>query len=76
MTKTHFMALADAIREHNRLMKFRTGTGLEHLREGSAFDERQLETLANFCQRQNQNFNRSRWLNYVAGNCGRNGEKQ
>lgn len=33
----------------------------------------QVETLADFCQSANPNFNRQRWLDYIAGDCGPNG---
>lgn len=57
MTKQHFIALADIIREHNRLI------ALDSARFGGA----QIETLANFCKSQNPSFNRSRWKSYVNG---------
>ena len=69
MTKKHFIALADAIRECNR----------EHqsLPLGShnvaGFSRHQLNALADFCQSQNPHFNRERWLAYIAGECGPNG---
>lgn len=62
MTKKHFVALADAIREHN-----------EHSFDKSAFTLEQLRTLADFCHEQNPGFNRDRWLRYIAGECGPNG---
>lgn len=62
MTKQNFIALADAIREHNRTAK-----------EGAAFTPQTIETLAQFCAGQNPLFKRDRWLAYVAGECGKNG---
>lgn len=59
MTKKHFIALADKIKEQ-RLNKF-------------SYD--QLCILADFCYAQNTRFNRSRWLSYIAGECGKNGGK-
>jgi hypothetical protein len=32
-----------------------------------------IEYLADFCKQQNSNFNRERWLGYIAGECGPNG---
>lgn len=64
MTKKHFIALADALREHNRLSATYT-----------PFDAEQLDTLAAFCQSENPNFNRELWLDYIAGNCGPSGGK-
>lgn len=61
MTKKHFIALADAIKEHNQ--------------QGIPFLPSQLDTLASFCKLANSNFNRERWLDYIAGECGPNGGK-
>ena len=63
MTKKHFIALADAIREHNKYY------------EGATFNTFQLETLASFCSCQNRNFNRQLWLDYIDGKCGPGGGK-
>ena len=60
MTKKHFIALANAIRTENKW--------------GDAkFSSQQIEVLANFCHSQNSQFDRSRWLAYIAGECGPNG---
>ena len=66
MTKKHFIALADAIREHNRKM---IATGQEHL----AFNETQLVTLSNAFLHINSNYRPTRWMDYVEGKCGPNG---
>ncbi len=55
MTKKHFIALADAIRE-----PINTGTGLEHLRN-SPFTQAQIERLADFCGQQNDRLQEMRW---------------
>jgi hypothetical protein len=65
MTKKTFIALADALREHNRTL----GT------DDVAFDGSHLDALADFCAAQNPRFNRERWLGYIAGECGPNGGK-
>lgn len=57
MTKKHFIALANAIRENNR------NDGAGTLR--GIFNDEQLNVLADFCQSQNPNFNRERWLAYI-----------
>jgi len=59
MTKKHFIALADAIREQNKTPR--------------PFLTDQIDQLAWFCQSQNSNFNRERWLGYIAGTNGKNG---
>jgi len=66
MSKKDFIALADAIKEHNAYHKSRPDCqfGLYH-----------MDSLANFCQSQNSNFKRDRWLAYIAGECGPNGGK-
>jgi hypothetical protein len=60
MTKKHFIALADAIREHNK----------SHL---NPFKFDQLQQLGRFCYSQNPRFNQSRWIDYIDGKCGPNG---
>ena len=65
MSKKDFIALADMIREHNRL----AANGGPY----STFTEDQLIALAEFCRDQNSNFKRERWVDYIAGKCGKNG---
>jgi hypothetical protein len=65
MSKKHFIALADTIKEHNRL----SNAGLPYV----AFSNSQIEALADFCQQQNSDFKKDRWLAYIAGECGQNG---
>ncbi len=62
MTKKDFIALADAIREHN--------AGPE---DRGDFDDGHLDTLERFCCNNNPRFNRERWLGYIRGDCGPNG---
>lgn len=57
MTKKHFIALADAIRNSPDV----------------EFADEHLAVLAGFCRRVNPAFNRERWLNYIKGHCGPNG---
>jgi hypothetical protein len=66
MSKKHFIALADAIRNHNDIQF--AGDPDYHW-----FSTVQLEVLADFCQRSNPHFKRDRWLAYIAGKCGPNG---
>jgi hypothetical protein len=62
MTKKHFIALADASREHNSKAHARL-----------PFTNSHLDALADFCKSQNGRFDRSRWLGYIAGENGPNG---
>jgi hypothetical protein len=61
MTKKDFIYLADVIRKHNA--------------DNPAYEFGlvQLQTLAGFCLDSNPRFNRTRWLDYIAGKCGPNG---
>lgn len=63
MSKKDFIALADHLRHFNEDW------------DGSRneFNNIQIELLAEFCASQNPRFNRSRWLAYIAGECGPNG---
>jgi hypothetical protein len=65
MTKKHFIALADAIREHNET----AATNLERFTAG------QLMTFASAFCKINPAFKTERWLDYIAGKCGPNGRK-
>ena len=69
MTKKHFIALADAIREHNRIESAPEKHG------HCSVNQVHLNMLADFCQSSNPNFNRERWLGYIAGENGKNGGK-
>jgi hypothetical protein len=74
MTKKHFIALADTIKEHNRVANdFNKGSELEHY---PAFSQEHIERLAGFCLDQNPHFNQTRWKDYIAGKCRSNGGKQ
>ena len=69
MHKKIFIALADAIRDHNRVATARQNNGIPAVE----FTPAHLETIADFCISQNSAFKRDRWMDYVAGNCGPNG---
>ncbi len=62
MTKKHFIALADSIRDAQA-----SPHPVQH------FNQYHIEVLAAFCKSQNYHFNESRWLNYIGGKCGPNG---
>ena len=66
MTRQQFIAaLADWIRRDNSLSR-EDPFNLEH----ASFTRTQIDSLASFCQSQNPQFNRQRWLDYVAGTHG------
>ena len=62
MTKKHFIALADTVKYWNRTTD-------------QPFTYAQIVELADFCKRQNSQFNHERWMGYIAGTNGRNGGK-
>jgi len=66
MTKKHFIELADAIREHNSHIDQVFGVHGDRMR----FSAESIDVIANFCASQNSRFNRERWLDYIAGECG------
>ena len=66
MYKKHFIALAKAIIEHDRVYMAR---GQSDLR----FKEQHLETLAAFCCSQNSRFLAGRWFGFIEGVNGPNG---
>lgn len=67
MTKKHFITLADHIRTSNDIAAF---GGIPPI-----YPETAIMALAEYCQSQNSNFKRDRWLDYIAGKCGKNGGK-
>lgn len=72
MTKRHFIAIADVLRDLNPgLCLSGHGPKVEDGREMQHNDT--IEALASFCSRQNPQFDRSRWLGYIAGTNGPNG---
>ena len=63
MTKKDVVALADALRVHNR-----TADGPKE------FTPDHLWVLADFFPSQDPNFNRKQWIDYIAGECGQGDE--
>ncbi len=63
MTRRHLISLAQQIMKHNRL-------------SDEPFTPSQLESLADFCKYENNNFDRTLWLDYIAGKCGPSGGKR
>lgn len=60
MTKKHFIALADTLREYES-------------ETGEVIPDRLLTALGFFCKRQNPRFDWDRWHGYVRGLCGPSG---
>ena len=60
MTKKHFIALADIIKQ---------------MEKERVIESYGIKMLADFCQSQNPRFNRQRWIEYITGKCGKNGGK-
>ena len=60
MSKQDFIALANEIRDCNRTAD---NSDMPQYR----FSPTQINVLAAFCKSQNSNFNRERWLDYIAG---------
>jgi hypothetical protein len=65
MTKQHFIALADLIRNAN-------ATNCDE----AVFSGYQINILASFCASQNDRFDRARWIEYIADVSGSNGGKR
>lgn len=65
MSKKHFVAMANMIREHNRVSVNNDSY--------TTFTADQICALADFCRSQNYNFKGERWVQYIAGECGPNG---
>jgi len=62
MTKKHFIRLAEYIKDAAKYADV-------------PFTQAQINHLADFCHEANPMFKRERWLDYIAGNCGKNGGK-
>lgn len=68
MTKQHFIALADYIRD------WQANAQAEPYVFPELYQDH-IIMLASFCESQNPRFNRQRWLDYIAGKVGPNGGK-
>lgn len=69
MSKKHFIALAQTIIDHNA--KNNSVFGPNAIRMN--FSPEAIDSLANFCRAQNPQFDRARWLGYIAGENGPSG---
>lgn len=75
MTKKHFIALADVIRQFGERQRKADSTALIRT-NGLLTTDLLTQALADFCASQNPRFQRGRWLAYIAGECGPNGGKR
>lgn len=78
MTKKHFIALADLLRQFKPIVREeKDQTNPNRLLEAGRAQQWEafVDGLADFCESQNSRFNRERWLSYIAGNCTANGKK-
>lgn len=76
MSKKHFIALADMLRalKPNRREGVVIGMIEDNFHRGCLNQwEYDMRALADFCAAQNSNFNRERWMDYIAGKCGPGG---
>lgn len=67
MTKKHLVALADALK---RNVPDKESNALEI---EQPYFQNIVNDIADFCAAANPNFNRTRWLGYIAGTNGQNG---
>ena len=73
MTKKHFIALADELKDLEPQGKdYSNG---DEFRGAYNTWKQCCYAIAGFCRSQNSNFNRERWFSYIAGECGPNGGK-
>ncbi len=69
MTKKHFIELGARIRQFNN----GTYHGFYN-RAGEKFTKEQISVLADFCQSQNERFDRELWLGFIDGTRGPGGK--
>lgn len=76
MSKKHFIALADALKANYPINP--VSTPKDH-KLAKIYQIKQWEydvsAIADVCQAQNPRFNRERWLGYIRGENGPNGER-
>lgn len=69
MSKKDFIELADTIKTHNTYRKGIFGRNAGRM----SFSPEEIDALATFCETQNPNFKRVRWMDYIDGLCTANG---
>lgn len=74
MKKQNFIALADTLRANKPVAPGNADSAATaHFNGRLAEWENNVSRMADFCRTQNPQFNRSRWLGYLRGECGPNG---
>lgn len=73
MTKLHFIALADALR--NSKAKRVECTSTQEYEAILLWQTETINAIADACQASNSRFDRWLWLAYIAGECGPSGGK-
>ena len=78
MSKKHFIALADCFRLPGHvdaaiLKALLNGPYVDQDTKVRCIRNAVAAEIADFCRSQNPRFNRDRWLDYIAGECGPNG---
>ncbi len=68
MSKKDFIALADEMRRLRDSINYNCDTDMIDVNTV-------INRMADFCKSQNPAFMRDRWLDYIAGKCGKNGGK-
>ena len=74
MTKKHFIALANVLKASEPIGK-REGYSEQYENGRHVQWCWMVECIAGLCEQENPRFNRQRWLDYIAGECGPNGGK-
>ena len=74
MSKKHFIALADAMRTVEARIAEAEPTSVIR-NDPWAIMQLIRHVIANVCAAENSRFNRQRWMEYIAGECGPNGGK-
>jgi len=65
MSKKHFIALADSLRDSRPETHWDLNKATQWRKDVNA--------IADFCRSHNPRFNRDRWLDYIDGTCGPSG---
>jgi hypothetical protein len=74
MTKKHFIALADLIKTA-RVSPGQGPSASVSKYSWNPFNQDAIEILADWCETQNPQFKRDRWIGYIKGENGKNGGK-